>query len=65
MNTIDFINRSIDIHDNEYDYSLVKYKNMVTKVDIICHTHGIFKQTPNNHLQGYKCKYCKGLFINL
>lgn len=60
MNIIDFINKSIKIHNDIYDYSLVEYKNMKTKVDIICPVHGIFKQTPNNHLQGYKCKYCKG-----
>ena len=35
LTTNDFIKRSIKIHDNKYDYSLVKYVNAKTKVEII------------------------------
>lgn len=34
-----------------YDYSLVVYVNTMTKVKLICPIHGIFEQTPNEHLQ--------------
>jgi len=41
-----------------YDYSLVKYKNNITKVKIICPIHGIFLQKPHHHLNGCKCQKC-------
>lgn len=44
-----FINKSIEIHSNKYDYSKVVYKNIDTKVSIICPIHGEFNQTPRNH----------------
>ena len=54
-----FIYKSKNIHGDKYDYSLVNYINGSTKIKIICAEHGIFEQTPNNHLskeQGcYKC----------
>ncbi len=46
------------VYDNEYDYSLVDYKNTNTKVKIICKSHGIFEQTPKLHLRGHKCPKC-------
>ena len=36
-----FIINSNEIHNNNYDYSLVEYKNNSTKVAIICPEHGI------------------------
>jgi len=56
-----FLNRANKIHNDEYDYSLVKYKNSTTKVIIICPKHGKFKQTPSSHLLGKGCKKC-GIF---
>jgi hypothetical protein len=53
-----FIKRSIVIHKNKYDYSLVNYKNSRTKVKIICPIHGEFEQLPNNHLTGQICNEC-------
>lgn len=53
-----FINMSNDLHNNKYDYSLVKYINHSIKVDIICKTHGIFKQTPSGHTINKGCKKC-------
>jgi hypothetical protein len=55
----DFIKRSNTIHNNFYDYSEVKYINTEIKVDIKCPQHGIFSQTPHNHLNGAKCPTCK------
>jgi hypothetical protein len=46
-------------HNSMYDYSLVKYENSLTKINIICPIHGIFEQTPNAHLSGHGCSICK------
>lgn len=54
----EFIERAKNIHGNKYDYSLVEYKNMKTKVKIICPIHGIFEQNSNNHLTGIGCPKC-------
>mgnify|MGYP000896157317 CR=1 FL=1 len=58
LNTSEFIIRSNKIHNNYYDYSLVKYINNKTKVKIICKEHGIFEQLPMSHLRGSKCLKC-------
>ena len=49
-----FIKRAIDVHGLKYDYSQVEYKNVHTKVKIICPVHGEFKQTPSKHIYS-KC----------
>ena len=55
----ELINRFNKIHNNnKFDYSLVDYKNLDTKIKIICPTHGIFEQTPRNHLLGNDCFEC-------
>lgn len=54
----DFINRSIGVHGNKYDYSNVVYKNMDTNVEILCPIHGAFLQLPHSHLMGCGCKDC-------
>jgi len=54
-----FLERVKKIHGDKYDYSLVKYKNARTKIDIICHKHGVFKQTAPHHLNGVGCPTCK------
>jgi len=55
----EFIERSNDIHNNKYDYSLVYFTNNDSIVCIICPTHGIFKQRVGSHLIGNSCKKCK------
>ena len=57
-NTEDFIAKARKIHKDKYDYSQVKYINRKTKVDIICPVHGIFSQTPSDHLRGRGCRKC-------
>jgi hypothetical protein len=46
-------------HNNYYDYSKVEYTTSLTKVIIICPTHGEFTQTPVSHLSGSGCRSCK------
>jgi hypothetical protein len=58
LTTHQWIEKARLTHGNKYDYSLVEYKNCMTKVKIICLKHGIFKQTPNNHDRGQTCKKC-------
>ena len=53
-----WINMAKEIHDDKYDYSLVKYINNSTKVKIICKDHGVFEQTPHSHLTGSNCIDC-------
>lgn len=45
-------------HKFKYDYSLVKYVNSLTPVQIICPVHGVFKQTPKIHKKGNGCPEC-------
>lgn len=59
-NTIEFIKNSILKHGNKYDYSLVEYENSKSEIDIICSKHGLFKQTPNQHLKSKGCVKCLG-----
>jgi len=56
----DFLLQAKKIHGNIYDYSLVNYKNDITKVKLICLIHGEFEQTPNKHLKGRGCQKCGG-----
>jgi len=55
-----FIKRAKEVHGELYDYSLVpnSYSNNRTPTKIICSTHGIFGQRPDNHLSGKGCKKC-------
>lgn len=56
--TESFIDKAKIIHENKYDYSLVKYINNNIKVNIICHKHGVFEQCAKSHLEGMGCKKC-------
>lgn len=54
-----FIKKANIIHDDIYDYSLVDYKNAITKINIICSIHGQFSQRPCDHLhQKQGCPKC-------
>lgn len=56
-----FIEKSIKVHNNKYDYSKVNYIDSRTKVIIICNEHGEFEQNPTSHLMGYNCRKCSSL----
>lgn len=62
-NTETFINKANIIHNKTYDYSLVNYINVRTKIKILCTIHGIFEQLPSNHLSGSGCYKCGNLSI--
>lgn len=56
-----FINQAKEIHGDKYDYSLVDYKDIYTKIKIICLEHGEFFQSPVGHLAGRNCIKCGDL----
>jgi hypothetical protein len=62
-NTQEFIEKAINIHGNEYDYSKVDYINSKTNVCIICSQGHEFFQKPNKHLNGDGCSKCNGKYI--
>lgn len=55
-----FIERCQKIHDNKYDYSLVNYKNGVSKITLLCKLHGNFTIGARIHLNGAGCPLCNG-----
>lgn len=63
-NTENFIIKAKKVHGDIYDYSKVKYIKASEKVIIICPTHNEFLMSPNNHLGGQKCGFCKGETIS-
>lgn len=54
----EFIKNCIEKHSDRYDYSLVEYKNIRSKIYIICKEHGIFAQIAKNHKEGQGCPRC-------
>ncbi len=59
--TIDeFIDKANKKHNNKYNYPDRNYINNITLISIECPEHGIFKQTPGNHLKGVGCSKCSG-----
>lgn len=56
--TSSFINKSKLVHGDMYDYSSVQYQTNTTKVKIRCNIHGVFDQSPADHLSGCGCPLC-------
>ena len=58
------IDSSRVVHGDKYDYSLVEYKNSLTKVEIICPEHGVFNMCFNTRSSNYNnsCKYIDNYF---
>ena len=54
----DFITRSTIIHNGKYIYDLAELEDYNKPVKIICPIHGVFEETPRDHLQGCGCKKC-------
>lgn len=57
LTTEQFVERAKRIHP-EYDYSLVKYIDTDTNVEIVCPVHGKFEITPHHFLGGRICPKC-------
>jgi len=59
VTTYEFIERSKEIHNNKFDYSLTELNGVMNKVKIICPKHGVFNQAAYGHLSGRGCNTCK------
>ena len=53
-----FTEKARKIHGNLYDYSKLNYINNKNKVEIKCRKHGVFEQSPRNHILGNQCPKC-------
>jgi len=54
-----FVEKARQVHGNNYEY-IGDYKGNRIKMEIKCNRCGrTFKQTPNAHIQGCGCPYCK------
>ena len=58
LTTEEFIKKAREVHGDKYDYSKVEYVKSSTKVCIICKQHGVFLQSPKQHLSGQGCPIC-------
>lgn len=56
--TESFIKECKEVHNDFYDYSLVEYKGIFSKVKIVCPYHGEFEQASNHHVEGRGCSGC-------
>ena len=67
MTTKEFIEKSILVHGNKYDYSETDLNNRDDKsrITIICPKHGKFYMKPTLHLKGQECPKCKGKGLTL
>lgn len=55
----EFIDRANKVHQYKYDYSLIEYRGLEKKVSIVCPIHGVFKQSPIQHLRSkVGCQLC-------
>jgi hypothetical protein len=65
-NTEEFIDKSIELHGDKYDYSKVEYNRTNQKITIICKKHGEYQQYPMVHIRGNGgCKECKKTSLSL
>jgi len=53
----EFLDRAKEMHEGIYKY-VGNYSGMHTNTRIECKKHGVFRQTPHNHLKGAGCPKC-------
>lgn len=60
----ELIHNSNQVHDNKYDYSLIKeFTKMKDKYPIICPSHGVFYKSFEKHIHSKQgCPMCSGRF---
>lgn len=57
-NSTEFIKKAKKVHGDKYNYSGVKYNGNRVKICIKCTKHGLFYQSPHEHLSGCGCPKC-------
>lgn len=55
-----FVKAAQLVHSRRYSYEDVVYHNNSSKIEINCPDHGLFSQSPANHLKGQNCPHCSG-----
>jgi len=55
-----FLDRATEVHGDKYSYENMNYVRNKEKINITCKIHGIFAQTPHDHLRGRGCPNCGG-----
>ena len=58
LTTKEFIEKSIKIHGDKYDYTQTIYTKNTDYLNIVCEKHGIFSQMAQTHLHGSGCQKC-------
>jgi very-short-patch-repair endonuclease len=58
LSSDEFIKSATKVHSKDYIYDYIDYKNMHSKVKIICPMHGEFNQLPLHHIKGVGCPKC-------
>lgn len=58
LNTENFIKAATKVHNKNYIYDYTEYKNMHSRVRIICPIHGEFLQLAQVHIKGAGCPKC-------
>ena len=59
-----FLKDAQKVHGDRYDYSITRYVNDRSFVNIICPKHGVFRQRANDHLHGKGCLKCRVFHIH-
>ena len=56
----EFLNDSVEIHGQNYDYSEIHWVDQHTNISIKCKksNHGVFSQSPRHHRRGSGCPKC-------
>ena len=54
----DFIAKAKYVHNGFFDYEKGSFKNVSSKVGVICPIHGLWFPKANNHLNGSNCPKC-------
>jgi hypothetical protein len=57
-NLEEFIAKARELHNDRYTYPDAQYTTARSKISITCPDHGVFYQTPDDHLQGGRCPAC-------
>jgi hypothetical protein len=58
LSTGEAVRRFRQLHGDRYDYSQARYERYRLPLSIVCPHHGLFRQTPQAHLEGKGCPQC-------
>ena len=65
LTTQEFIDRARAVHGDKYGYAFSVYRSTHQKLIINCPEHGVFEQSPANHLSSHGCPDCGLINISL